>query len=240
MPHAPLLPMALHNLVHVCHACACAWGVSTRAPTAAQPAPWPPGLGARMRAAAERAQASAAARRALHGSSAARRRPCGGCRPRSRRPGSPGRPRERALRGIVGPARVLWTGLARDVSARARAISGLGWAAQLLRYATCRRGVWWRGSPVAEVVAIGSIDAGLSLSKLPRSGAATGIAAAAPAAADSSSCGRRNELGQQGSWRWVLPSTVHEAASHARWHMGRWWVGDVPDSVAPPSVRVAE
>jgi hypothetical protein len=100
--------------------------------------------------------------------------------------------------------------------------------------------VWWRGSPVAEVVAIGSIDAGLSLSKLPRSGAATGIAAAAPAAADSSSCGRRNELGQQGSWRWVLPSTVHEAASHARWHMGRWWVGDVPDSVAPPSVRVAE
>ena len=141
MPHAPLLPMALHNLVHVCHACACAWGASTRAPTAAQPAPWPPGLRARMHAAAERAQASAAARRALHGSSAARRRPCGGCRPRSRRPGSPGRPRERALRGIVGPARVLWTGLARDVSARPRAISGLGWAAQVLRYATCRRGV---------------------------------------------------------------------------------------------------
>ena len=133
MPHAPLLPMALHNLVHVCHACACAWGASTRAPTAAQPAPWPPGLRARMHAAAERAQASAAARRALHGSSAARRRPCGGCRPRSRRPGSPGRPCERRLCGTVGPAGGLRGGQVTDESACDRAMESLGWDVTVIK-----------------------------------------------------------------------------------------------------------
>ena len=137
MTCAPLLLTGVYNLVQVCKACicasGCASGASVHLPTTAQPAPRACELGPRMRAAAERAQASTAARRALYGSSAARRRPRGGCYPRSRRPGSPGRPCERRLRGTVGPAGGLRGGQVTDESACDRAMESLGWAVQAQR-----------------------------------------------------------------------------------------------------------